>query len=133
MSESENNNSIMGRPKINLAEIQLDGWKVLESLIIWTGEEYCAEQLGISVDTLVRRIKEEFNCTFAELKNKRFEKIRINLRKKQYDQAIGGNTSMLIWLGKNILGQADQVQAEVSANHIFNITVEEFQIDNEKG
>ena len=29
------------------------------------------------------------------------------LRKAQIKSAIGGNTTMLIWLGKNILGQND--------------------------
>lgn len=30
-----------------------------------------------------------------------------SLRRKQFEVALSGNTSMLIWLGKNILGQSD--------------------------
>ena len=33
---------------------------------------------------------------------------KIRLRKKQFDVAMKGNTTMLIWLGKQILGQNDQ-------------------------
>jgi hypothetical protein len=33
---------------------------------------------------------------------------KIRLRKKQYEVAMRGNTTMLIWLGKQILGQNDQ-------------------------
>jgi hypothetical protein len=33
---------------------------------------------------------------------------KIRLRKKQFDVAMTGNTTMLIWLGKQMLGQNDQ-------------------------
>lgn len=100
-----------GRPKKELEDITLDGWSVLDSLIIWSAHsEYIAEQLGISEDTLSKRIKERFGCTFTEYRNKKKEVIRINLAKKQYDEAMKGNTSLLIWLGKNELGQADKIE-----------------------
>jgi len=47
---------------------------------------------------------------FSEYKNKRKETLRINLLKKQYDVAMAGNVSMLIWLGKNELGQKDKIE-----------------------
>ena len=37
----------------------------------------------------------------------------MSLRRKQYEVALSGNPSMLIWLGKNVLGQSDQVQQDV--------------------
>ena len=37
----------------------------------------------------------------------------MSLRRKQYEVAMSGNTSMLIWLGKNILGQRDHVENEI--------------------
>lgn len=33
---------------------------------------------------------------------------KLRLRRKQFDVAMKGNTTMLIWLGKQILGQNDQ-------------------------
>jgi len=100
----------MGRPRIELEEISVDGWKLLDSLIIWSAHsEYIAEQLGISEDTLSKRIKEKFGCTFTEYRNKMKEKIRINILKAQYDLAVDKqNPTMLIWLGKNECGQTDK-------------------------
>lgn len=37
---------------------------------------------------------------------------KMSLRRKQFEVALSGNTSMLIWLGKNILGQTDQPVSE---------------------
>ena len=38
----------------------------------------------------------------------------MSLRRKQFEQAMGGNTTMLIWLGKQRLGQKDTRRVEVS-------------------
>ncbi len=98
----------MARPKKLLEDIEANGWDVLEGLAVWATEEYCAEKLQVSVDTLSRRIKEEYNCSFAEYRSKRMAPLKANLLKKQYDVAMSGNVSMLIWLGKNLLGQSDK-------------------------
>jgi hypothetical protein len=115
----------MARPKILLEDIQTDGWGLLDSLVIWTNAEYCAEQLNISVDTLDRRIKEEHGVGFAEYKEQKKEKLRVNLRKKQYDTAMTGNVSMLIWLGKNELDQSDKNEAIHTGEIKINISKEE--------
>jgi len=39
---------------------------------------------------------------------------KIRLRKKQFEIAMKGNVSMLIWLGKQMLGQKDQQAIEGS-------------------
>jgi len=105
-------NKKMGRPRIELEEISVDGWKLLDSLIIWSAhKEYIAEELGVSADTLEKRIKEKTGLTFTAYRNKKKEKIRVNIRKAQYDEAVTKrNTSMLIWLGKNECGQADKIE-----------------------
>jgi len=68
---------------------------------------------------LSKRIKEKHGVTFYGVPqiNKK-EKIRINLAKKQYDVAISGNPTMLIWLGKNELGQADKNEIEQTNKNI---------------
>lgn len=118
------NMSKMGRPKILLEEINVSGWELLDSLIIWSAHaEYIAEQLNISCDTLEKRIKENYGCTFTEYRDKKKEKLRINLRKKQYDVAMDGNPAMLIWMGKNELSQSDKVESQVDQQHtgVFQI------------
>ena len=45
---------------------------------------------------------------FSEIVAKGREAGKISLRRKQFDVAMSGNVSMLIWLGKQYLGQTDK-------------------------
>ena len=101
-----------GRPKFDMEEKKFTAWEQLDSLIIWASQEYCAEQLGISVDTLMRNIKSRTGLSFAEYKHQKKEVVRINLFKKQYEVAMRGNVAMLIFLGKNELGQSDKLETK---------------------
>lgn len=56
--------------------------------------------IGCSVDTLERR--------FAEIIEKGRENGKMSLKRKQYEIAMGGNVTMLIWLGKQHLGQTNK-------------------------
>lgn len=58
-----------------------------------------AEFVGINEDTLRYNFKDQLAKGRAE--------VRISLRRAQIDLALKGNAVMLIWLGKNILGQTD--------------------------
>jgi hypothetical protein len=107
----------MARPSKDLENMEFDGWDQLDALIIWASQEYCAEKLGISVDSLARKLKEK-GYGFAEYKRKRQEPMRINLLKKQYDVAMSGNVSMLIWLGKQHLGQSDKAENTIDISKI---------------
>lgn len=102
----------MARPRKELEDIKFDGWDQLDSLIVFASEVYCAEKLGMNVDTLADRIKNKYGLSFSEYKKKRQEPLRINLFKKQYEVAMQGNVSMLIWLGKQYLSQSDKASDE---------------------
>lgn len=116
----------MARPRKELEDLKFDGWEQLDALIIWSNAEYCAEKLGISADTLSERIKERTGLSFPEYKEQKKEAMRVNIRKKQYDVAMSGNVSMLIWLGKNELGQSDKNEVNNSGESIVvNITKDE--------
>jgi hypothetical protein len=103
----------MARPSKNLEDMEFNGWDQLDALIMWASQEYCCEKLGINHDTLQRKIREKWGIGFTEYKYKRKETMRINLLKKQYDVAMAGNVSMLIWLGKNELGQKDKLDTDM--------------------
>lgn len=103
----------MARPKKELENLEFNGWDQLDALIIWASQAYCCEKLGMNTDTLALRIKERYGLSFSEYKYKRQESMRINLLKKQYDVAMQGNVSMLIWLGKQHLGQKDKHEETV--------------------
>lgn len=58
--------------------------------------------LNVSVDTLDRRFAEEMDKGRANL--------RTSLRRWQLEAAKKGNVTMLIWLGKQLLGQTDKTE-----------------------
>ena len=73
----------------------------------------CAGILDISEDTLERRIKEHYGekATFAAIFKEKSAHGKASIRRKQYKKAVeDGNVTMLIWLGKNWLGQSDDPQ-----------------------
>jgi len=55
---------------------------------------------------------------FSEYLTKGRESGKIRLRKKQFEVAMSGNVSMLIWLGKQVLGQTDKQDIEHSSSKI---------------
>ena len=86
-----------GRPKIEI------NWEDVRKLsLLQCTQNEIASFLGVSVDTLLRR-KE-----FCELHKKGMEEGRMSLRRLQWKKAQDGNTTMLIWLGKQYLGQSDK-------------------------
>jgi hypothetical protein len=59
-----------------------------------------AKVLDCSTKTLERRFMKEMDQGRAER--------NASLRRKQFELAMAGNTTMLIWLGKQYLGQKDK-------------------------
>ena len=112
----------MARPKKDLDDVKFSGWDQLDALIVWSSQAYCCEKLGVSEKTLARLIKEKSGLSFSQYKDQKKEPLRINLLKKQYDVAMAGNVSMLIWLGKQHLGQSDK--KEVEQNQTISIEID---------
>lgn len=95
----------MARPRIELNLEQL------KSLVrIHATAEECASVLGMCADTLDTRLKELGFAGFSEFYKKYLHEGKISLRRLQWKKAQEGNTPMLIWLGKQMLGQKDQVE-----------------------
>ena len=115
-----------GRPKKTLDNPVFTGWEQLDAMIVWANQEYCAEKLGMSIDTLAHIIKERTGLSFPEYKHQKQEPMRINLLKKQYDIAMSGNVTMCIWLGKQYLGQSEKVQTRnehISPDGSFKVSL----------
>ena len=68
---------------------------------LWCSYQEIADWFQIPVETLKYNFRDLIAKGRAETKQA--------LRRAQLKVAIGGNTSMLIWLGKNILGQSDNL------------------------
>lgn len=84
----------MARPILDLDETQIEK---LASINCSLAE--IAAVMGCSVDTLSLR--------YTEVIKKGRENGKSSLKKKQFEVAMKGNVTMLIWLGKIILGQRD--------------------------
>ena len=83
-----------GRPPM-----QLDVRQIRELASILCTNEEIAAVMGCSPDTLERR--------YSEIIKTAKESGKCSLRRAQWKAAIGGNATMLIWLGKHILGQRE--------------------------
>jgi hypothetical protein len=65
-----------------------------------------AAVLGVCRETLEKFLGTHKNA-YEAYENGKAEG-RVSLRRKQYEAALGGNTTMLVWLGKQLLGQKDK-------------------------
>jgi len=82
--------------------------------IMCTGEEV-ASILEVDYDTLNARIKEKYKVGFSDYVKQKQAKGKASLRRRQYLTAVeDGNPTMLIWLGKQYLGQKEKQDLEIS-------------------
>ena len=100
-----------GRPKY---VFNAKGKEMVENLatILCTDEEI-ASILGVTVEILQN--KDNYD-TFMELKKKGRDKGKSSIRRKQYEVAMKGNVTMLIWLGRNYLDQKENVVDDENVN-----------------
>ena len=104
----------MGRPKI-----QID-WDQLDKLChIQATKEEIVNFLEVSIDILDARIKEKHSVSFSTYYNQKASGGKMSLRRKQFTTATGGNVTMLIWLGKQYLDQADKKDLNIHEDYDF--------------
>lgn len=94
-----------GRPKKNI------DWDQVDKLcaIACTGEEIAAF-ITVDYETLVRAIKRKFKMSFEEYYAQKSVVGTASLRRKQFELAQAGDRTMLIWLGKQRMGQSEKMQ-----------------------
>ena len=98
MSDKKNKG---GRPKKEL------NYKLIENLaMIQCTQDEIASCLDVNVKTL--RADEKF----LDLYKKGQEQGKMSLRRWQYRAAEKGNSAILIWLGKQYLGQTDKIETK---------------------
>ncbi len=103
------NNPKMGRPKKPI------NWVTAQRLC----ESHCtiseiAYKLDVDQGTLHDRAIDELGITFSEFYSKNKHAGKANIRAVQYSKALKGDNTMLVWLGKNNLGQSDKTELEVN-------------------
>ncbi len=93
-------------------KIDIDWAKVDKCLKAAASLNQTAIAIGVSDKTLKRRIKEEFNIAPVMYKQQCKEQGDLLLSQSQYDIALTGSIPMLIWLGKQRLGQTDKQEVK---------------------
>jgi len=63
--------------------------------------------------TIERCIKRDKGMTFSEYREYCHGGSRLKLAQKQFEVAMSGNATLLIWLGKQWLGQKDKLEQSV--------------------
>lgn len=104
----------MGRPKKNLTPKEWDSVKYM-CMIHCTGEEI-AGVMQMDYDTLNRNCKDKFGFGISEYIKRNQSNGKMSLRRAQWKAAESGNVSMLIWLGKQWLGQREQQDISIGGN-----------------
>ena len=99
--------------KLGRKRIPID-WDKVESLIIkgCSGVQISAV-LGISKDTLYERCLLELNKNYSLLAHEKFQKGNASLHAKQFELALKGDKTLLIWLGKQRLQQSERLEQKI--------------------
>lgn len=92
----------------------IDPHQVRSLAAIGCTDQEIAVALNTSPDTLTRRFREQLNNGREECKT--------SLRRMQWKAAEGGNVTMQIWLGKQLLGQKDRSDL-TSGDESLNVNV----------
>ena len=113
-------------------------WEMVDELCVLhcTGEEI-SSLIGVNYDTLNAACKRVKGMGFSDYFKVKSAKGKASLRRRQYVLAEEGNTTMLVWLGKQWLGQTDRREVDLSsadgylAPTVIEIVVpDESMIDN---
>lgn len=94
----------MARPKLEVTTQMLRA--VTQIAVSQCPDEEIAAFLGISYSTFKRRKRED--PSLSEAVDLGRDSGKQMLRQVQWDTALGGDKTMLIWLGKQYLGQSDK-------------------------
>lgn len=99
-----------GRPKKQIDK------KLFENLcsIQCTKDEMCGI-LECHEETLTRWCHDTYGMGFSDIYKRKSVKGKASLRRMQFKSAEKGNVAMLIWLGKQYLGQKDKVEETTDA------------------
>lgn len=102
---------------------ELDWVRLDQYLELGAGLLDCTEFLQCSDDKIQKDIRKKFDLTFTQYRQKKLSKMRVKLLQKQFEVAMGGNVSMLIWLGKQVLGQTDKLEQTTETTQVQRLVI----------
>ena len=104
-----------GRPHKQLDKSQFESLCGIQC----TMEEVC-QFFDCDEKTLNKWCRETYGKNFSQVFKEKKGVGKVSLRRSQYQLALKGNASMLIWLGKQYLGQRETPVDETAANDEYN-------------
>lgn len=107
-----------GRPLTEIDKREFEGC----CKILCTKDEIC-DIFSIDEKTLTAWCEREYGMGFSDTYKKLSANGKKSLRRKQFELA-DTNATMAIWLGKNILGQRDEVQIDHGNNELLTALTE---------
>ena len=113
----------MGQPK------KMVDYKVLNALLQFKVTlDFCADHLGMSRDSIMRRIKEDHGMSFTEYHALKMQHTATKLQQKAIEMALKGNTTMMIFALKNIAKWSDKVDETVTQKLQIHIDKEDARV-----
>jgi len=97
-----------GRPRKEIDQSFFEGLCEIQCTL-----EEIAHVLHVSEDTIERWCKRTYEVGFADAYKKFSARGKTSLRRSQFDAAKKGNPTILIWLGKQYLGQREPLPQAV--------------------
>jgi hypothetical protein len=119
-----------GRPRVAIDWADFDRLAAVQCTLA-----EIAVHFEVSEDTIERAVKREQRMSFADYFRQKRKGGFVSLRRKQWELAMSGNATMLIWLGKQYLGQKDRHEqsgpdgGQVEISYGAGLTLE--QLDRE--
>ncbi len=101
-------------------------WEVVENLLVagCLGTEIAA-QFDMHPNTFYDRVEKQYNLSFTDYSSEKKCKGNSLIRAKQFEKAVKkGDNTMLIWLGKNRLGQKETQETVIPNQANLDITHE---------
>jgi len=92
-----------GRPTIELDKKQFEALCGFQCTLA-----EIASHFDVTEDSVIRWCKRTYKTSYSSVFEQKRGKGKVSLRRRQYQKAMDGDTAMLIFLGKNWLGQADR-------------------------
>ena len=113
----------MARPKKVINQKQFESLCAIQC----TQEEIC-NVLDVCDETLTRWCKEVYNLSFSEVYEQKRDIGRMSLRRNQFKLAESGNTTMQIWLGKQVLKQSENPTLDNIKLKELELKIKEFEL-----
>lgn len=105
-------------------------WQKLDGLLEMAADKImAAESMDCSEDTIERRIREHYNMTFSEYRERKLSRTKLKLNQVALTKALGGENRMLELALKNFNKWTDRIDIDsrMQISQIESMTDEELE------